>query len=567
MSSAGKPPKPKMDTPVPRLRLVSWKEIAGYLKRSPRTVSRWEREEGLPVRRHLHHKKETVYAFTDKIDAWLKGRVKHESAGHGRGTAASDRAPALAEISKREVPSGRPIMIAVLPLRNLSGNQAGEWFSDALTDEIISELGELNPQRIRVIPFASVEEYKRPGRSIDQIGRELGVDYVLEGSVRRYGRSVRVTARLTAARDEARIWGDSYEIRLPPLFALQQGLARQLVGALSARFQVTPTGGSRPRICSDQSAHDAYLAGIHHFGWSEAQVKKGIEHFTLAIERDADCAAAYAELSMAYCRLGVLYDYPPVAVVGRAKELSAKALTLDPGLSRVHAALGLYQLYGAWNWPEAEASSRRAIELNPSDSRAHLIRAATHLVMGRPDEAVDDLKRAHQVDPQSSSTDMGCAILGLLAQRYGLVEERCQEILRNDPSSALAHLLLGTCYARKGDKTRARTQFEKVRDLGSGQLLYAASLCSAYRMAGQWHAAERLFDQLVAAEKQQYVRYIFLAQASAGRREHDETLDWLEKAYEQHDPILVMLKCDLRFEPLSRSPRFRKLLERIGLTN
>ncbi|MBZ5543398.1 MAG: tetratricopeptide repeat protein [Acidobacteriia bacterium] len=456
-------------------------------------------------------------------------------------------------------------MIAILPLRNLSGDPAHEWFSDALTEEIISELGEFSPESLRVIPFASVAQYKQPAKSMGQIGHELGVDYVLEGGVRRYGRRVRVTTRLTAARDQARIWGESYEIQLPPVFSLQQGLARQLVGALSAKLQVIPTGGPRPQTSDNLAAHDAYLAGTAHFGWSEAEIKKSIERFSLAVERDPDCAPGHAELALAYYRLGLLYDYPPLVTLGRTREFALNALRLDPGLCRAHAALAVYNLYGAWDWSQAEASTRRAIELNPSNSRAHVIRAAYHLVMGRPEEAVEDLQQAHRLDPHSPAVGMAFAIFGLIARRYDLASERGQEMLRLDPSSALAHRVLGLCCAQKGDNECALTHCEKAREISTGQILHAATLCSVYAMAGQRDSAERLLDELVAAEKQQYVRYLFLAQASVSLRKNEETLEWLEKAYEQHDPLLVFLRADPRFDSLSRSPRFRGLLRRIGL--
>ena len=204
-----------MVTPAPGLRLDSWKEIAAYLKRSPRTVRRWEREEGLPVHRHLHHKKETVYAFTDKIDAWLKSRGRAESTAHGPGPRTSGLLPTRAGTSKHEPSSGRPLMIAVLPFRNLTSNPAKETFADALTDEIISEFGQMSPGHLRVIGFTSVVSYKQSAKSIEQIGKELGVDYVMEGGLRWHGRQVRVTARLIAARDQAQVWADSFEIELP----------------------------------------------------------------------------------------------------------------------------------------------------------------------------------------------------------------------------------------------------------------------------------------------------------------------------------------------------------------
>ena len=552
MSSEGTLARQSTVTPAPGLRLDSWKEIATHLKHSSRTVRRWEQEEGLPVHRHLHRKKGTVYAFSVEVNAWLEGRGMEVSEGP-------------AGTSGQEAPPERPIVIAVFPLRNLGGDPAQERFSDALTDEIILELGQLSPGRLRVIPFSSVAQYKQPANNIEEIGQELGADYFLEGGVRRYGLRLRVTARVTSARDGARVLGESYEIQLPPYFSLQQGLARQLVGAVSAKLHVTSTETPHRETSSSLAAHDACLAGTLHFGWSEMEIKKSMEHFTLAVERDPDCAAGYAELALAYYRLGLLHDYPPIVMFGRTKDLALKALSLDPGLWLTHAALAKYYLYGAWNWSEAEASSRRAIELDPGNSRGYLIPAACHLVMGRPDEVVKDLEQARRFDTHSPRVRAAYPIFEFLARRYDIASQSCHEILQRDPSSALAHVVLGACYVRKGDNGRALTHCEKAREISRGGNLAAAALCSVYAMAGQPDSAERLLDELVAVEKEQYMRYIFLAQASVSLRKNKETLKWLDMAYAQRDPLLVFLKCDPRFEPLSRSARFHDLLGRIGL--
>jgi TolB-like protein/Flp pilus assembly protein TadD len=547
------------------MRLDSWKEIATYLKRSPRTVSRWERQEGLPVHRHLHRKKETVYAFTEKIDAWLKSRGKEESTGHGLGPPTSGLAPRLAESFIQGVPVGRPILIAVLPLRNLTGNPAKETFADALTDEVIAELGQLSPERLRVIAFTSAAHYKNSGKSIQQIGKELGVDYVVEGGVRWYGRRVRVTARLITVRDQAQVWADSFEIQLPPLFALQQGLARELAGTLSAKLRLPITQKPRPETTCIPAAHDAYLSGTRLFQHSESEIKKSLDFFSRAIELDPNCAPPYAELATAWFRLGFLYDYPPAATLWVTRELAEKALALDPELVRGHAAMAAWHLYGAWNWSQAEASSRRAVELNPSDGRARMDLAACHLVLNRPDEAVEELKQALRLDPLSPVIGSGLVVLGFFARSYDRAIEGCQKLLSHDASSALAHMILGVCSARKGDYARALTHCEKAGALARGQIVYTAALCSVYAAAGRRSSAERLLQEMVNLTKQQYVRYIFLAAASVNLGNNERTLELLEKAYEQHDPLLVFLKADPRFEPLSRSARFRRLLDRIGL--
>ena len=565
MSSKGRPSKPSVVTPAPHLRLDSWKEIAAYLKRSPRTVNRWEHEEGLPVHRHLHRKKETVYAFTDKIDAWLKSRGKAERSGLGPGPPTSGLAAGFAEISKLEAPAPRPLLIAVLPLRNLTENSAKGLFADALTDEVISELGELSPERLRVIAFTSVAHYRHSGKSIQQIGQELGVDYVMEGGVRWYGRRVRVTARLIAPRDQAQVWADSFEIQLPPFFALQQVLARELAGALSAELRLPVTQKPRPETTCIPAAHNAYLSGTQLFQWSEADIKKGMDFFSRANAIDPNHAPSYAELATGWFRLGLLYDYPPAPTLWATKELALKALALDPELCHGHTAMAAWNLFGAWNWAEAETCSRRAVELNPSDGRARMVLAACHLVLNRPDEAIEELRQALRLDPLSPVIGSGLVVLGFLARSYDRAIEGCQKLLSHDPSSALMHMMLGACFARKGDYTPALTHCEKAKELGSGQIIYTATLCSVCAGAGRRTSAERLLKELVALAKQQYVRSIFLAQAAVSLGNSAQTLEWIEKACEQHDPFLVFLKADPRFEPLARSARFRNLLGRIGL--
>jgi TolB-like protein len=223
-------------------RLDSWKEIATYLKRDPRTVRRWEREEGLPVHRHRHHKKSTVYAFASEVDAWRVERRVAKGAVRLPQALTSERSRGDASEALQQE-SRRPLRLAILPLRNLTGDSEQERFADGLTEEIILEVGQCCPQRLRVIALTSVMQYKQSTKNIGEIGRELGADYILEGGIRRYGRRVRLTARLIAARDQAHVWADSYEVQLPPIFSLQQALARELAVSLSTELQVKPGQG------------------------------------------------------------------------------------------------------------------------------------------------------------------------------------------------------------------------------------------------------------------------------------------------------------------------------------
>jgi TolB-like protein/Flp pilus assembly protein TadD len=543
-------------------RLDSWKEIATYLKRGVRTARRWEREEALPVHRHRHGKQATVYAFAQEIDTWLEGRSANE---------APDRLPAVhaplaAFRSKtgRENRRIRPAVIAILPLRNLSGDPEQERFADGLTEELIQETGHCCPKLLRVIALTSVMQYKQSPKTIGQIAQELGADYILEGGIRRYACRVRLEARLIAARDQAHVWADTYEIRLPPIFALQQALATQVADSLAASFRATPKKRQHRAIFPSVAAHNAYIESRSHFLPDEVDSTKSIEQLTLAIERAPKFAPSYAELALAYLRR-LFWDYPPIVTFRRIEEQATQALKLDHKLARAHSMMAAFHLFSAWNWPKAETASRRAIELNPSDPWAHIVRAAYHIVAGELEEAIEELQRVHQLDPQALETGLWFAILAYFAQRYDLAIEHDQEILRLDPSSAFAHMVIGLALAQKGEYATALSHCEKARELGDSSISQMSRACSIYALAGERPSAERLLQELVAAKETRYARYIFLAHASASLGKEQWTLEWLDKAYDQRDPLLIFLRTDPRFDRFDGIPRFRDLVRRVGL--
>jgi TolB-like protein/Flp pilus assembly protein TadD len=554
--------------PLSGLRLDSWKEIATYLKRSPRTVRRWERREGLPAHRHLHAKKGTIYAFAHEIDEWLRGRRISADRPRPQVTAR----PKLPSVTGRAPAptAARPVVIAVLPLRSLGGRRMNKWLSVGLTDEIISILGQSRPERLRVIALTSSLAYRQSVKSVEQIGKELGADYVLEGAVQRIGRRIRLTARLVCAHDQAHVWTESFEIQLPPFFALQQDLARRVADAVSEKLGARHKEKPRAATSVVGSAYGAYLEGGGHFGcnrdgWSEGEIKKSIEYFSLATEKDGDFGAAYAELASAYFRLGLFYDYPPVATFGKVRELALKALSLDPKSVHGLVAMAAWNLLGAWRWAEAEANSRRAVELNPSDCPARGIRAACLLAVGDLNAANDVLQQAARIHHLCPGAFMATAVVGLWVGRFDEALKESLEAVRLDPSSVLAHAVASACLARKEDYAAAIRHAEKSRELSRGKAMPTSVLSAVYAMAGRRDSAERLFQELVQMAEREYVRSFWLARAAAGLGNLEAALEWLEKAFAQRDPLLVFLKVDPMFEPLSKSSGFRALLDRIGL--
>ena len=541
-------------------RLNSWKEIATYLQSGVRTARRWESQEGLPVRRHLHGKRGTVYAFAHEIDAWLEARSVSKGAKH-----APELFEKLATEQIRHRSYDRPLLIAILPLRTLSSDPHQERFADGLTQELILETGHCCPDRLRVIALTSVMQYKNSTKSIRKIGHELGVDYILEGFIRRYGLRLRLTARLIAARDQAHIWADSYEIQLPSIFTLQQALARKVADSLAIQLRAKSIKGRmRSRTVPDLAAHSAYLEGNSHFMPADGEIKKSIEDLNLAIDRDPKFAPSYAQLALTYFRR-LFLDYPPIVTLRRIQDLASKALKLDPKLARARSMLAAFQLFGAWNWANAEANIRQAIRLNPSDAWAWVVRASYRLILQELPEAVEDLRRAHQLNPKCPEQGIWFATLAYLARHYDFAVKLCQEVLELDPSMIPAHAVLGLCYAQTGEHALALKHCEKVRKFGDGTILETTQVCSIYALAGEQESADRLLERLTALKEKQYARYIFLAHASVCLRKNQQTMDWLEKAYEQRDPLLVFLKAEPRFDRLSQISRFRSLVRLVGL--
>jgi adenylate cyclase len=547
-----------------KLRLDSWKEIANYLKRGVRTVRRWERQEGLPVHRHSHSKQATVYAFVDELEEWLRGRSMREAAGQSPVLHAAHPSASSGPDTDQKDRQVRPAVLAILPLRNLNVGVDQERFADGLTEELISETGHCCPNRLRVIALTSVMQYKQSAKSIEQIGKELGADYLLEGGIRRYGRRVRLTARLIEARDQAHIWADTYEIQLPPIFSVQQGLAQKVASSVSVQLHATAEKRPHRATLPSVAAHNAYLEGRSHFLPTEGDSTKSIEHLNLAIERDPKFAPSYAELALAYFRR-LFWDFPPIVTFKRIEEHASKALKLDPKLARAHSMLAAFHLFGAWSWSKAERSSRLAIKLNPSDAWAQIIRAAYHLVVGEVQEAIEGLNRVRQLDPQSQETGVWCAIFAYFARHYDLAIEHCREVLQLDPSSAFVHMVLGLNLAQTGEYASALSHCEKSLELSDRSISQISRACSIYALAGEQQSAESLFQDLITMKETQYTRHMFLAQAAVPLRKGELIFDWLEKSYEQRDPLLVFLKTDPRFDSISGLSRFRNLLRRIGL--
>ncbi len=457
------------------------------------------------------------------------------------------------------------IMLAVLPFEDLSPGRRRGYFSDGLTEEMISRLGRLNPERLGVIARTSAMHYKGTEKTIHQIGRELNVSHVLEGTVRRAGRRARITAQLIQVRDQAHLWAESYEGDLGDILALQDEVA----GAVARQVEVKLAPAARPPRANapvDPKAHEAYLKG--RYLWNRRSLEallKSVRHFERAIDLDAGYAAAYAGLADSYL---TLHDggahLAPEDATAKAKAAAMEALRIDANLAEAHTSLGHANFHDL-KWREAEKSLRRAIELNPSYGTGHFYYANYLVAIGRGEEAIAQARIARELDPLSLPAEDNVATVLYYAHRYEEAVETSLKAIDDDPTYAMAHLNLGRASTEVGRHREAIAALEKAVTLSGRSPEFVAALAYACAVAAKRGVSVKLLAELERDSKKQYVSAHAFALVFAGLGDHDRAFAWLEKAYEERSSPLPFLRINPRLASLHGDGRFNELLRRVGL--
>jgi TolB-like protein/Tfp pilus assembly protein PilF len=550
--------------------LDSWKEIAAYLNRQVRTLQRWEKREGLPVHRHQHDSLGSVYAYKSELDAWRRQRQPRTQAeakplGAPKGTEQRHLPTHLTEPGK--------VRLLVLPFENLSGDPAQAYFSDGLTEEMITQLARLEPQKLGVIGRTTAMHYKNSKKRIDQIADELGADYILEGSVRRDADRVRITSQLVRASDQTHLWAENYDRNLRDVLALQsdvaQSIAREIRLALPAREQAR-LSSLRP---VNPEAYEAYLKGRSL--WYERTVKtlrRSIEYFQRAIEKEPNYASAYAGLADAYGLLAIVpwHGLSSGEAMPKAKAMAQKALEIDSSLAEAYSSLAMVLHRYDWDWHGAEQNYRRAIELNPNSTRAHLWYAWLLMTMGRPDEGLNEIKEAEEVtrriDPLGL-VDIRATLAEsfYVAQQYDRAIEECRRAFELNPNYFLLHYVLGRSYVQKRMYAPAISLFERAVKSGGDNLLLIAALGHTYGVSGHRAKALKNLEALKEIKKRRHVPMIYFACIYAGLLDKDQTCLWLEKAYQERSDGLTYVNVEPAFDFLRSDPRFQNLLRRMNL--
>ncbi len=456
--------------------------------------------------------------------------------------------------------------IAVLPLGNLSRDPEQEFFADGMTEELITDLSKIGA--LKVISRTSVMHYKGTQKTVPEIARELHVDAVIEGSVRRSGQRVRITAQLVHAATDTHLWAESYERDLRDVLALQDEVAR----AIASEIRVKLTPQEQARLMSarpvNPEAHELYLKGRYYWNKRTPEtLKKSFEYFQQAIEKDPSYALAYAGLADAYLMLGA-GEYavlPPKEAFPKGESAAMKALELDSTLAEAHSTLGYSKDVFDWDWQGAEREFKQAIEFNPNYANAHHWYAGHLTQMGRHAEAIAEARKAESLDPLSLIISADVAMEALApAGMYDQAMQQCRKTLEMDPNFAVAHACLSRSYEHKGMHKEAIAEIQNAVNLSGGSLVWVAALGRAYALAGRRDEAIKILNELKARSKREFVPPAGFVGIYAALGDKDQAFAWLEKAYQERSDIIPALKLPV-FDPLRSDPRFQDLLRRVRL--
>jgi TolB-like protein/tetratricopeptide (TPR) repeat protein len=564
-------------------RLETWKRIANHLNRTVRTARRWEKLEGLPVHRHQHRKSGTVFAYRFELDAWSASRESQSEPSRQTAGAGSRRgvrhwslvllafvlsATAIG-LWRYVVPPGKTVpdraMLAVLPFDDLGTDPDQEYFSDGMTEQIIAELGQLRPDLLGVIARTSVMQYKQSTKSARRIGSELGVDYLLEGSVRREGPRVRVTVQLVSVDDETQLWSANYDRQLGAILSLQADIARSVAQAIHLKLVSGPMPDRVSARLTDPDAYEAYLKG--RFFWGKRTpdaLRKARDLLERAVQLDPELAAAHADLA------GVLSMLPYYGVLAapeayiRAQAAVFRALEIDPDLASAHAVLGTVRERLERDWAGADESFRRAIELDPNFATGYHWYGLFLERMGRLEEAEYAMAKALELDPVSIIINKNAADPHFYSGDHDRAIEQYRNTLEMNPDFTEARLFLGLSLEQKSRLIEAIAEFRRAGARIERPAVLGA-LGHAYARAGRIADARFVLDELTRSER--YVDPYHIAVIHVGLDDHDHAFQWLDDAMDQSSEWLLHVRIDPRLRPLHADPRYRELLQRMNLAD
>jgi eukaryotic-like serine/threonine-protein kinase len=460
-------------------------------------------------------------------------------------------------------PAQGRVMMAVLPFQNFAGDAQQEYFSDGLTEGMISQLSRLQPAHLAVIARTSVNQYKRSSKSVKEIGRELDVAYVLECSVERTGDRVAIAVHLIQVGDQTQIWAERYDRDVKDLAALHDEIAREVADRLQLPRDGRLAGGRTFRPIKP-AAYDAYLRGRFFFDKKTPEAnRQALAYFEQAIAIDPAYAAAHSGVADVYATMPMNSRGSELQVGPKAKAAALRALELDERLADAHSALAYILFNYEWDWPGAEKHYRRALELDPNNVEAHRRYGMDYLATsGQFDQAIAELERARQLAPFSLPVNLFLANTYYMARRHDEAVAQLRRTIELDPRFWAAHLVLGTAYATKGLYADALTELQKMEDAVPGVAL--PQIAYVHARAGRTKAARAILERLESDPGAAGIAAL-IARVYVGLGQPDEAFAWLEKAYQERSFWLAFLRVEPQWDPIRQDPRFADLVRRVGI--
>jgi len=467
---------------------------------------------------------------------------------------------------KETVPTtqGKP-SIAVLSFADLSPNKDLEYLCDGLAEELINALSQIKD--LKVVARTSAFSFKGKEIDIREIGKKLNVDTLLEGSVRKAGNRLRIAVQLVNVADGYHLWSEKFDRSVEDTFAIQDEISLAIIDKLKVKLLGKEKANLLKRHTHDLEAHNLYLRG--RWFWnkrSEDGLKKAIEYFKLAIEKDPNYALAYAGVADSYYVLPYYSFLRPKEVYPKAKDAVMKALEIDETLGEAHTSLAAMLRAYEWDWVSAEKEFKRAIQLNPNYATAHHWYGYYLLIMARFDEAIEKIEIALELDPLSPVINLDAGEVYFNARQYDRAMAQFQKTIEMDPNFSYAHWGRGKIYLEKSKYEEALSEFQKEKGLGGWNTYLESWIGIAYAKMGQRGKAQELLDNLLERSKQVYISPYGLAMLYFALGEDDQGFAWLDKAYEEREYWLCYINVERLFDNIRSDPRFRAFLKKIGFS-
>ena len=454
--------------------------------------------------------------------------------------------------------------IAVLPLANISQDPDDEYLADGMTEELISTISKI--AGLGVIARTSIMRYKKTSKSIVEIGKELGVESVVEGSIRKAGTKLRISAQLVDASTEQPIWTETYDRDVQDALTIQKDIAERIANAL--KIEVVKNGVLRSERSPTQSleAYEYYLKGrVFLNRRTEDDLKKAIDSFASALRRDPEYALAYSGLADSHAATALLEFVPPKDAFPLSLNATENALSIDSGLAEAHASLGLLRFQYLWDWTGSELEFKRALEINSNYAATHQFYADYLKAMGRFDEALAEMSRAQALDPLSLSINTGIGHVLYLSRQYDRALEQYEKTIDIDPTFLPSRLWYGRPLLQKGMYKEAIAELTEAVKLSRNSTVSLAMLGQAYGAAGNKKAMEGILEKLRQRSKTEYVASYWIAMIYVGRGDKDQAFAWFDRAFQERSSWLVWIGVEPRLDVLRSDSRFGSLLGKMQL--